>query len=190
MLRCQLACELNDADARLSAIVPTAAVSLLAELTREGTAELRFSENQLEASGGSWVMCARLIEANYPNYRQVIPAPEALKKTVAIPRRDALRALGLTDVYATEKSLLVKLAATKGRVEFCANTPDVGEARTMVESEQQRDEVTVAYNPAFLRDALESFEADALALRMQSAMEAGLIEHGEWTSILMPMRVS
>src|SRR3979411_2601951 len=71
-------------------IVPAKAVNELNRLLQEkGEVEIRFSENQAafelkDDEGSSLLLITKLIEGNYPNYRQVIPG-EA-KERIALSR--------------------------------------------------------------------------------------------------------
>src|SRR5438445_3424427 len=71
------------ADSQAEFIVPTKAINELTRLLQpKGEVELKFSENQalfnLKGENGySVVVITKLVEGNYPNYKQVIPAEAA-----------------------------------------------------------------------------------------------------------------
>src|SRR5271167_4052285 len=73
-------------------IVPAKAVNELNRLLQEkGEVEMLYSENQAafnlkDEKGGSILIITKLIEGNYPNYRQVIPAEP--KERVALAREE------------------------------------------------------------------------------------------------------
>ena len=59
----------------LEIIVPTKAVAELQRLVREeGEVKLSIGENQIAFELNRTLLVSKLIEGNYPNYRQVIPA--------------------------------------------------------------------------------------------------------------------
>src|SRR5581483_1828358 len=89
-------------------IVPAKAVGELGRLLQDkGEIEVRYSDNQAsftlkDEKGFSILIVSKLIEGNYPNYRQVIPG-EA-KERVALIREEFLHALRRADIMTSEKS--------------------------------------------------------------------------------------
>ena len=72
-------------------IVPTKAINELNRLLSVGTIEIKFTENQVgftlapAAEGGLGVyIISKLVDGNYPNYRQVIP--QEAQERIALPR--------------------------------------------------------------------------------------------------------
>ena len=107
-------------------IVPTKAVTEIQRLLREeGEVKLSISENQIAFELNRTLLVSKLIEGNYPNYRQVIPS-EA-KERIRLDRETFLTAVRRVSLLASEKS--VKLIFTKSNIDIVANTPEVGEAK-------------------------------------------------------------
>src|SRR6266581_2568236 len=98
-------------------IVPAKAVNELNRLLQEkGDIELRYADNQAsftlkDEKGSSVLIVTKLIEGNYPNYRQVIPAET--KERVTLAREEFLHALKRAESMTSDKSNSVKLAFTK-----------------------------------------------------------------------------
>src|SRR6185436_7263543 len=114
-------------------IVPAKAVNELNRLLQEkGELELRYAENQAsftlkDEKGSSILIISKLIEGNYPNYRQVIPGET--KERVPLVREEFLHALRRAEIMTSEKSNSVKLNFGKNKLEITANSPEVGEAK-------------------------------------------------------------
>src|SRR5581483_4408778 len=89
-------------------IAPAKAVNELNRLLQDkGNVEIRYTDNQAsftlkDEKGFSILIVSKLIEGNYPNYRQVIPG-EA-KERVALIREEFLHALRRADIMTSEKS--------------------------------------------------------------------------------------
>ena len=77
-------------------------------------------------------MISKLVDGNYPNYRQVIPAET--KERIALGREELLHALRRAEIMTSEKSNSVKLTFSKNNLAITANTPEVGEARESLAS--------------------------------------------------------
>src|SRR6266566_4454216 len=114
-------------------IVPAKAVNELNRLLSEkGELELHYAENQAsftlkDEKGSSVLVITKLIEGNYPNYRQVIPAET--KERIALAREEFLHALRRAEIMTSEKQNSVKLTFGKNSLSINANSPDVGEAQ-------------------------------------------------------------
>jgi len=106
-------------------IVPKKAVDELNRLLQaKGEVEIKFGENQASFSlkddkGLSVLLITKLIEGNYPNYRQVIPG-EA-KERVPIDREEFLQALRRAEIMTSEKANSVKLTFSKNNLTITAN---------------------------------------------------------------------
>src|SRR6266436_2059542 len=109
-------------------IVPTKAVTELQRLLgEEGDVKLTVGENQVAFEVNGTLLVSKLIEGNYPNYRQVIPG-EA-KERITLEREAFLNTVHRVSLLASEKSNSVKLVFSKNNIDIIANTPEVGEAR-------------------------------------------------------------
>src|SRR5581483_6279183 len=117
-------------------IVPAKAVGELGRLLQDkGEIEVRYSDNQAsftlkDEKGFSVLIITKLIEGNYPNYRQVIP--NEVKERVALVREEFLHALRRAEIMTTDKSNSVKLNLGKNNLAITANSPEVGEARESI----------------------------------------------------------
>src|SRR5271155_522071 len=100
-------------------IVSTKAVTEIQRLLREeGEVKLSIGENQIAFELNRTLLVSKLIEGNYPNYRQVIPA-EA-KERITLERETFLTAVRRVSLLASEKSNSVKLSFSKGNIDIVA----------------------------------------------------------------------
>ena len=171
-------------------IVPTKAVTELGRLLgEEGDVRLSVEENQVAFQIGDTLLASKLIEGNYPNYRQVIPG-EA-KERVTLERELFLNAVHRVALLSSEKSNSVKLVFTKNNIEIAANTPDVGEARESLAVAYKGREFSIAFNPEFLQAPLRVLTNDEVYLDMIDEMSPGVIKiQSPFLYVLMPMRIS
>jgi DNA polymerase-3 subunit beta len=171
-------------------IVPTKAVTELGRLLGdEGDVRLSVEENQIAFQIGDTLLASKLIEGNYPNYRQVIPG-EA-KERVTLERELFLNAVHRVALLSSEKSNSVKLVFTKNNIEIAANTPDVGEARESLAVAYKGREFSIAFNPEFLQAPLRVLTNEEVYLDMIDEMSPGVIKiQSPFLYVLMPMRIS
>ena len=171
-------------------IVPTKAVTELGRLLGdEGDVRLSVGENQVAFQLGETLLASKLIEGNYPNYRQVIPG-EA-KERIALERELFLNAVHRVSLLSSEKSNSVKLVFSKNNIEIAANTPDVGEARESLAVAYKGREFSIAFNPEFLMAPLRALPNDEIYLDLIDEMSPGVIKiQTPFLYVLMPMRIS
>jgi DNA polymerase-3 subunit beta len=176
-------------------ILPTKAVN---EITRllgdQGDVEMKFSENQVSLSladekGNAAVVISKLVEGNYPNYKQVIPSDT--KERVALPREEMLAALRRAQIMTSDKANSVKLAIGRNNLAITANSPDVGEARETLAINYKGKDLQIAFNPAYLIDPLNVLTEDEVFLELIDELSPGVLKiNGPFLYVVMPMRLS
>jgi len=176
-------------------IVPSKAVNELTRLlTDKGTLDVNFSENQAaftlkDEKGGSILIITKLIEGNYPNYRQVIP--QETKERISLPREEFMHALRRAEIMTSDKQNSVKLAFTKNNLAITANSPDVGEARETMAINYKGKDLAIAFNPAYVIDPLGALENDEVFLELIDELSPGVLKiNGPFLYVVMPMRLS
>jgi DNA polymerase-3 subunit beta len=171
-------------------ILPTKAVTELSRLvSEEGDVKMSVSENQVAFEVDGTLLVSKLIEGNYPNYRQVIP-PEA-KERIILERESFLNTVHRVSLLSSEKSNSVKLVFSKNNIDIIANTPEVGEARESLPVNYKGREFSVAFNPEFLMAPLRNLPNDEVFLDLIDEMSPGVIKvQSPFLYVLMPMRIS
>jgi DNA polymerase-3 subunit beta len=176
-------------------IVPAKAVNELTRLLQDkGTVEIKFGENQASfalqnENGFSVLLITKLIEGNYPNYRQVIPG-EA-KERIPLVREEFQQALRRAEIMTSEKANSVKLAFGKNNLTITANSPEVGEARETMAVNYKGKEFAIAFNPRYLIDPLGALTEDEVFLELIDELSPGVLKiNGPFLYVVMPMRLS
>jgi DNA polymerase-3 subunit beta len=176
-------------------IVPAKAVNELNRLLQEkGEVELKFGENQASFSlkddkGFSILLVTKLIEGNYPNYKQVIPSET--KERIQLVREELLQALRRAEIMTSEKANSVKLAFGKNQLAITANSPEVGEARETIAINYKGKEMAIAFNPRYLIDPLAALVEDEVFIELIDELSPGVLKiNGPFLYVVMPMRLS
>jgi DNA polymerase III subunit beta len=176
-------------------IVPAKAVTELNRLLQDkGEVEIKFGDNQAsfalkDDKGFSVLLITKLIEGNYPNYRQVIPAET--KERVPLVREEFLQALRRAEIMTSEKANSVKLTFGKNNLAITANSPEVGEARESLAVNYKGKEMAIAFNPRYLIDPLAALTEDEVFFEMIDELSPGVLKiNGPFLYVVMPMRLS
>ncbi len=171
-------------------IVPTKAVTELQRLlTEDGDLRVSVSSGQIAFDLEKALLVSKLIEGNYPNYRQVIPAE--MKERVTLERETFLNSLRRVSLLASDKSNSIKLNFSKNNIDITANTPEVGEAKESLAVAYKGREFSIAFNPEFLMAPLRNLTEDEIFLDLIDEMSPGVIKiQSPFLYVLMPMRIS
>lgn len=176
-------------------IIPAKTVKELERLLGDkGSVEVCFSENlaafSLEAENGlRATVQTKLVEGNYPNYRQVIP--REAKQRITLAREEFLQALRRAEIMTTEKSNSVKLAFTKNHLTITANSPDVGEARETLAINYKGEDVSIAFNPRYLIEPLSALPDEEVYFELTDELSPGVLKvKSAFLYVVMPMRLA
>lgn len=174
-----------------SVLVPGRALTEVQRLlSGAGDVTLRFGERDATFEVGSVRLTTRLIEGDFPPYRQLIPA--------SYPNRLIVGKEALLDAVRRVK-LLAKDAITPVRVSFRADgvectvvTQEVGQATEDVDGKYEGAEMVMGFNPGLLIDGLEAVPGDEIALETIDPMKPATIratEGDDYLYLLMPIRL-
>lgn len=171
-------------------IVPTKAVNELSRLLNDsGEVSIRVTGSQVGFDLGDALLVSKLIDGNYPNYRQVIPGES--KERIPLEREVFLRAISRVSLLTTDKSNSIKFIFTNGSCEIVASSPDIGEARETLAISYKGVPITIAFNPEFAMAPLRNLSADEVHLHLIDEISPGVLRSGtNFLYVLMPMRVN
>lgn len=171
-------------------ILPTKAVTELQRLLgEEGGMVIASSENLVSFDLGGTVLVSKLVEGNYPNYRQVIPG--AAKERVTLEREAFLNCVRRVSLLSTDKTSSVRLNFTKNNLDITATTPEVGEAKESMAINYRGKDISIAFNPEFLMDPLRNLSNEEVYLELIDEMSPGVLKiQTPFLYVIMPMRVS
>ncbi len=171
-------------------IIPTKAVQELQRLLGDaGDVIVKLSDSQISFTVGDSLLASKLIEGNYPNYRQVIPGER--NERVVVSREALLETVRRVSLLSSDKSNSVKLVFSENRIEVTANSPDVGEAQESMDVIYQGPSMQIAFNPEFLQAPLRNLDTETVYIDLIDEMSPGVLRiEGSFLYVLMPMRVT
>ncbi len=185
--------ELEEAlEGSFEANVPARALQELARLAQGGEDRLTVGvgANQIVFQVGGAVLSSRLIDGQFPNYRQLVP--ESFDHELKLAGDEFTEVVRRISLLA-QKNAPLRLAFVEGEVTVSAQTPDVGEARETVPVPYSGEPLEIGFNPDFLRDGLESLGGGDVVLKLINPLRPGLIEGADGSGFLyliMPIRLN
>jgi DNA polymerase-3 subunit beta len=180
-------------DATIEANVPARALQELARIAQAGDdpdLAISLGQNQVVFEVGDIVLSSRLIDGQFPNYRQLLP--ESVEHELRLSSHEVADVVRRISLLA-QKNAPLRLSFSEGELTVSAQTPDVGEASETLPVPFSGEAFEIGFNPEFLRDGLESVDTDELVLKLISPLRPGLIESpdgGEFVYLIMPIRLN
>jgi len=177
-------------------IVPSRA---LAEASRNlgggeqiSVSALGAQSNQLHMSGGNVAITVRLVDGQYPNYQQVIPAKFDRSITVSTPQ--FIASLRRAELVAGDRASMVKLAIANHTLVVTASSDVSGNAYEELEIEQTGEDLTIAFNARYLVEILNHIKSEKTVIELLGPLSPAAIrpleplEAGQQLYVLMPLR--
>jgi DNA polymerase-3 subunit beta len=180
-------------DGELEANIPARALRELGRIVAaDGVEQVEVSllPNQAVFKAGAIILNTRLIDGQFPNFRQLLP--ESYEHDVRLPRGDFLDVTRRVSQLA-QRNAPLRLAFSSGELTVAASTPDVGDAEETMPAAFEGETLEIGFNPEFLKEGIESVEGDELLLRLISPLRPGLlqpVDNEDFRYLVMPIRLN
>lgn len=132
----------------------------------------------------------RLIDGEYPDYRQVIP--KVADQVVRIGHEIFLSALKRVSLLAHEKSRAVKFSLQHNNLIISSSNPDMGEAREEIDVQYNGEPIDIGFNSKYLLDCLPIIKTEFLEINFKDRLSPGILRgvgKSHHTYVIMPMRL-
>lgn len=174
-----------------SGIVPRKAVQEMVRILGGGeTVALGLRGHQFVFKMEGFLLVSKLIEGQFPNYEQVLPA--AHPRRLVVDRETFVAGLRRVSVLADDRTRPVTLTLRKGEVQLASSSPDLGEAQETVPAEYTGEEFAVGFNARYLLEALGPMEGGQAVIEIKDGVSPGVLKSlGDegYLCVIMPMRI-
>jgi DNA polymerase-3 subunit beta len=175
-----------------SFIIPRNTIDELRKsLGQSDVVDLTVSESMACFEINNLTLTTKLIEGNYPNFRQVIP--EGSKYRASIERESFLSALKRVALLVNERTNSLKLTFGDNGISISSNSPDIGESEESVDAIYDGPEITMGLNPEYLSACLRALPNDQVFIDLSDSDSPAVIRVESPESflyVIMPMRVA
>lgn len=142
-----------------------------------------------------WVdqrLTTRLLEGQYPNYRQLIPKQFTHQAT--LDRRLFLSALERIAVLADQKNNIVKLTLNQAEqtLALSVDAPDVGSGEETIPAQATGEDMVIAFNVRYLLDGLKALNTAEIQMQFNTPTSPAIfIPLGglKMTYLVMPVQI-
>lgn len=165
----------------------------LGELSRvmgdEEELTVRLGEREATFEAGTTRLSTRLIEGDFPNYRNLLPS--SYPNLLTFGKTAMLEAIRRVKILAQD-STPIRLTLGGNTVQLTAITQDVGNAAEEIDATYEGTEMTVAFNPDYLAAGIDAIDSDDVTLATMDPMKPAVLRgvgQGDYLYLLMPVRV-
>jgi DNA polymerase III subunit beta len=171
-------------------LVPSRALNELQRvLGHAESLQVRLGARDAVFEAGGTRLTTRLIEGEYPNYRNLLPS--GYPNILTVGRDALLEALRRVKILAQDATP-VRLHLGGETLTLKAVTQDVGDALEEIDASYDGAEMTVAFNPDYLSAGVDAIDAEEVTLSTMDPMKPAVIRavgRDDYLYLLMPVRV-
>ena len=176
-----------------SVLLPKKGLSELRKLVDVGDGPWRvvLSDTQAVFQRGTTAFSMRLLEGDFPDYKQVIPG--GWQRRILLQRDHVMQALRRVSILASEKSHPVRFHIKDGTVIVTAKQPEAGEAREELEAQVEGQDLEIGFNARYFLDSLSVMDTDSIGIEIGDSLSPCLVRPGDGDAdelfVVMPMRL-
>jgi len=153
---------------------------------------VQLDETQAVFHVGTQLLTTRLLDGQYPNYRQLLPKQFA--RQVSLDRRLLVASLERIAVLATAKNDIVKISLQPDaqQLEISVEAQEVGSGKEVVPAQINGDELDIAFNVRYLLDGLKAFGTGEVQLECNSSTSPAVwspLGALKMTYLVMPVQI-
>jgi DNA polymerase-3 subunit beta len=179
------------AEGEAKAIVPERAMTeagRAAQTIEKGEIQALVDDSQVSFELGSLTLTSRLIEGEFPNYRQLLP--ERYENRLTVSRQQLMDAVRRVGLLARDTSP-VRIEFNALGAKLSSSSPDLGQAVETVEARYEGEDVTAAFNATYLADGLAAATGESVRLEVRDGLKPGIVrgDSDEFTYLVMPVRL-
>ncbi len=170
-------------------IIPLRALQEVVRILEEsGDVKLFFSDNQVVFKMDSVTIISRLIEGNYPDYKQIIP--ESYKTKAEIERNEFIKVVKAASLFSKAGINDILININK-KIEVSSANVNLGESRSSMEAQVSGDKNSIVFNYKYLLDGLQNITTRKINLEVTSSDTPAVMRpvgDDDYLYLIMPIR--
>jgi DNA polymerase-3 subunit beta len=185
--------KLTESIAKIEAILPRKTVLELIKLLDESDdpIHMKMQQNQVKFNFAGIEIVSKIVEGKFPDYTKVIPS--GYTNHIQLNRLEFQAALQRASILSNDKIRGVRLVFTKDSLAIICSNNDQEEAEESLGIEYDREPMDIAFNIAYLLDALSHLSSETIQLSLGEAnMSSALLTlagSDDFKYVVMPMRI-
>lgn len=151
--------------------------------------EITLAKNQISFSISNIYLTSRVVDGNFPDYKQIIPKNSSTEAVVL--KHDFVSSLKVSNIFSDKFNQITLTIKPKEKVfEIEANNTDIGENTTFISGALSGENVSANFNYKYIIECFQSVSTDSLNLYLNGNNKPMIIKPQGDTSfmyLVMPM---
>ena len=150
---------------------------------------ISFEKNQISLTTKFIYFVSRLVDAPFPDYKEIIPKNPTTDTTVL--KQDLIDALKTLSVFSDKfNQANLKINPTKKSFTITSKSNDIGESQSIIDATVGGEPVDMNFNHRYIGECLQSIDSDALSMAFSGPTKPLVIKgvsDSSFTYLVMPM---
>jgi len=174
-------------------IVPLKTIQELIRILSDENEQITItvSENQIQFSFGDVNIISRLVEGQYPDYKQIIPKEYQTK--VNINKAEFIKVIKAASLFCKPgvNDVAFNFLPTEQKIDVSAVNVQLGENTSTLESQIEGEENNIVFNSRYILDGLQNTLSEEVVLELNKNKNPGLLrpkDEKDYIYIIMPIK--
>jgi DNA polymerase III subunit beta len=160
-------------------------------LENSGTCKFSYNNNQCFFKIGNTEVISRIVDGQFPNYKQVLPKEHMLE--IEVETKKLFDSVKRVMIFTREPANKIIVNISNNKIIIQASTPELGEAEEEISVKSNKNEkISIGINAQFLIDALKEVDSENIKCGITGQMSPVTItplNDGNYISIIMPIQI-
>jgi DNA polymerase-3 subunit beta len=138
---------------------------------------------------------AKLIDGNYPDYKQIIPLK--FLTTLIIDKEELVEALRIATVFTNKDDKEIFLVIEDNKLKISTKQQEIGGSTTEIDIEIEGDNQDIAINPHFILEGIRKIKEEKISININNGMTPVILRgiqndkvNKNFTYLVMPVKSS
>jgi DNA polymerase III subunit beta len=151
--------------------------------------KITLQKNQISFSLENIYLTSRVVDGNFPDYKQIIPKIPTTKAIVL--KQELLSSLRISNLFSDKfNQIVLNIKPKEKKIEIESKNNDVGENISLVDGALSGEAISANFNYKYILDCFQSIESDSLSLELSGNNKAMIIRgvgDSSFLYLVMPM---
>ena len=127
--------------------------------------KISLQKNQISFSSENIYLTSRVVDGNFPDYKQIIPKNPTTKAVVL--KQDFISSLKISNIFSDKfNQVIISIKPNEKIFEIESKNIDIGENTTLLSGALSGENVSANFNYKYILDCFQSISGDSLSLEL------------------------
>jgi DNA polymerase-3 subunit beta len=150
--------------------------------------EINSTKNQISFNFNGLYLVSRVIDGNFPDYKQILPKERKTKVTVL--KQDLINSLKISNIFSDNFNQMNIVVKNGKNIQIKTKNLNIGENTNKIEADIEGEEIEANFNYRYIVDCLGSIASDSIILSLNGINKPLVIQGSSdktFTYLVMPM---